>query len=190
MLQLVRPASEHLPSYAAALETGWSPDNTRPEAAAEQLEAIARDPAAFIAGLEDREAKGPPITLPDGSRMPRLPGFRRWMWDGAFCGSIGLRWQPGTAALPPHVLGHCGYAVVPWKRRRGYATEALRLLLPEARALGLPWIDLTTDPDNAVSQRVILVNGGVLVERFAKAAAYGGEGLRFRIILDPAAASG
>jgi predicted acetyltransferase len=189
MLRLVRPALEHLPSYAAALKTGWSPDNTRPEAAGEQLQAIERDPAAFVAGLEDRGAKGPPITLPDGSQVPRLPGFRRWMWDDGFCGSIGLRWQPGTAALPPHVLSHCGYAVVPWKRRRGYATEALRLLLPEARALGLPWVDLTTDAGNLASRRVILANGGVLVERFAEPSAHGGgEGLRFRINLDPASA--
>ena len=55
------------------------------------------------------------------------------MWDGEFCGSIGFRWQPGTSTLPPYVLGHIGYAVVPWKRGRGYATQALALLLPEAR---------------------------------------------------------
>jgi predicted acetyltransferase len=41
------------------------------------------------------------------------------MWDGEFCGSIGLRWLPGTEELPPHCLGHIGYAVVPWKRRLG-----------------------------------------------------------------------
>jgi predicted acetyltransferase len=88
------------------------------------------------------------------------------------------------AELPSHVLGHCGYAVVPWARGRGVATRALALLLPEAAALGLPHIDLTTDPDNLASIRVIERNGGVLVERFAKDAAYGGgAGLRYRIVL-------
>jgi predicted acetyltransferase len=114
--------------------------------------------------------------------VARLPGFRRWMWDGEFCGLIGLRWQPGTVELPPHVLGHIGYAVVPWKQRLGYATRALRLLLPEARQLGLPYVEITTDADNVASQRVIEANGGRLVERFGKAAMYGGtESLRFRI---------
>lgn len=125
-----------------------------------------RDLVAFIGSMVDREAKGGPVTLPDGSTVPRIPGYRRWLWDGEFCGSIGFRWQPGTTALPPHCLGHIGYAVVPWKQRLGYATFALRLLLPEVRAEGLPFVEITTDPENNPSQRVVLANGGVLVETF------------------------
>jgi predicted acetyltransferase len=136
-MELVKPALEHLPSYIDALRRGWSPDTVRAERGAEELEEIAHDADAFLASLEDFEAKGPPITLPDGSARPRLPGYRRWMWDGEFCGSIGFRWQPGTTALPDHVLGHIGYAVVPWKRGRGYATCALELLLPEVAASAL-----------------------------------------------------
>ena len=116
--------------------------------------------------------------------MPRLPGYRRWLWDGEFCGPIGFRWQPGTSALPPYVLGHIGYGVVPWKRGRGYATRALALLLPEARKEGLAYVELTTDPDNLPSQKVIIANGGTLVERFSKTEAHGGdEALRWRIVL-------
>jgi predicted acetyltransferase len=108
------------------------------------------------------------------------------MWDGEYCGSIGLRWQPGTEALPPHCLGHIGYSVVPWKHRRGYATSALRQLLPTARDEGLRYVEITTDPDNVASQRVIEANGGKLVERFTKLPAYGGkQGLRYRIDLAP-----
>lgn len=182
---LLRPALEELPSYKEALERGWSPDNVRGKAAAdEQLQKIANDPAAFVASLDDPEGKGAPVKLPDGSTVKRLPGFVRWIWDGEFCGSIGFRWQPGTSDLPWYVLGHIGYAVVPWKQGRGYATAALRLLLPEARIQGLRSVDFTTDPDNIPSQRVITSNGGVLLERFTKDAVYGGgEALRFRIVL-------
>ena len=116
--------------------------------------------------------------------MPRLPGYRRWIWDDGFCGSIAFRWQPGTEALPPHCLGHVGYSVVPWKRGRGYATRALALLLPEARKEGLAYLELTTDPDNLPSQKVITANGGVLIERFRKDPVYGeAEALLFRIAL-------
>ena len=144
--------------------------------------------AAFVASCDDREAKRGPITLPDGSQVPRLPGYRRWMWDGAFCGSISFRWQPGTEVLPPHCLGHVGYSVVPWKRRRGYATRALALFLPEVRKEGLGYVELTTDVDNLPSQKVITNNGGFLVKRFRKDAAYGdAEALLFRIPLAPPA---
>ncbi len=184
-MQLVRTALQHLSSYVAALEQGWSADNTRGAAAArEELEQIHADAEAFLAGMEDREAKGKPITLPDGSVVARIPGFRRWLWDGEFSGSIGFRWQPGTTELPPHCLGHIGYAVVPWKQGKGYATAALRLILPEARAVGLPFVEITTDPDNFASQRVIEAAGGVLHEAFAKPPQFGGKpGLRFRIAL-------
>jgi predicted acetyltransferase len=121
--------------------------------------------------------------LPDGSQVARLPGYRRWLWDGAFCGHIGFRWQPGTVALPAYVLGHIGYAVVPAKRGLGYATRALALLLPEARKEGLTHVDLTTDVDNIPSQKVISANGGTVIARFASEAHGNGEMLRWRIEL-------
>jgi predicted acetyltransferase/GNAT superfamily N-acetyltransferase len=185
MLRLVKPALEFLPEYKAALERGWSADNVRGDVAArEELQKIATDPAAFVAALDDPQAKGAPIKLPDGATVPRLPGFRRWMWDGAFCGSIGLRWRPGTSELPPHVLGHIGYAVVSWKRGRGCAKHALALMLIEARRAGLTFVDVTARPDNIASQAVIRANGGQLLECFREPAAYGGhESLRFRIDL-------
>jgi predicted acetyltransferase len=161
-MQLVEPALEHLTSYAAALATGWSPNNVT-NVSAEQLAAIREDPAAFIAGLT---RQGGTIALPDGTEVPKLPFIARWMWDGDFCGSISLRWQAGTDALPLHVLGHIGYAVVPWKRGRGYASKALRQILVEARAGGLDRLEITTDPDNIASQRVIEKNGGRYLDTF------------------------
>lgn len=184
-MKLIVPTLDHLDDYADALRRGWSPDNIRLAAAArEQLEAIAQDAQAFVARADDREATGGPITLLDGSKVARLPGFVRWIWDGEFCGQIGFRWQPGTEALPSYCLGHVGYSVVPWKRRRGYATRALALMLPEARREGLAYIELTTAPDNIASQKVIAANGGVPIECFKADPGHGDrEELRWRIVL-------
>uniref|UniRef100_UPI0013D73CCE GNAT family N-acetyltransferase n=1 Tax=Klebsiella pneumoniae TaxID=573 RepID=UPI0013D73CCE len=78
-----------------------------------------------------------------------------------------------------------GYAVVPWKQRRGYATAALAAILPEARRIGLGQIELTCDPENRASIRVIEANGGMLAGRF-QAAQYGGAWkLRYVIPLRP-----
>lgn len=183
-MQIVRPAEQYLPSYIAALEQGWSADTVRGAIAArEELQQIATDEQRFLALMEDREAKGAPVALPDGSTVPRLPGYRRWLWDGEFCGSISFRWQPGTTELPPHCLGHIGYAVVPWKRGNGYATQALNQFLQEVRNEGLPFVEITTDLTNAASRRVIEANGGVFVEQFVKSPQHGGTpGMRYRIL--------
>jgi predicted acetyltransferase len=186
---LVAPTLALLPAYADALRRGWTPDNVRLEAANREILArIADDAAAYIALTDNRAGGGPPVTLADGSQVARLPQVQRWIWDAdddgpdGFAGQISVRWNHGHAPLPPHVRGHVGYSLAPWQRRRGHGTRALGLLLPLARELGLPHIELTTDPDNLPSQKVIAANGGVLVERFDKGPVYGhSPGLRFRI---------
>lgn len=183
--RLVPPAPIYLASYRAALEAGWSPDNVLGNIAAHrELDRIDRDPTAFLMSLDDPKAKGEPILMTDGTTRPRLPGFRRWMWDGAFCGSIGFRWQDGTNALPDYCPGHIGFGVVPWKRGQGYAAKALAALLPDARGRGLTYVEITTSPENIASRRTIEACGGVLIERFADHLHHGGkEKLRYRITL-------
>lgn len=183
LIEIVKPALEHLPGYVDALDRGWAAGHEHPEKWLEdERAAIAKGAAQFVELKTDPQAKGSPVTMPDGTQVPRLPGYQRWIWDGEFCGLIGLRWQNGTNALPPYVLGHIGYSVVPWKQRRGYATAALGLLLREVPATGLEYVELTTDPDNRASQKVIQANGGVFVERFIKTAHHGGKpSLRYRI---------
>lgn len=186
MTRLAKVGPALLPAYADALRRGFEPSTFEgPTVGQAHLAAIEKDAAGFAALLDNREGIGT-IRLPDGREVPRLPGFTRFILDeaGDFCGVIHARWQPGTVELPAHVLGHVGYLIVPWRQREGHATRALRLLLPELVTEALPSVDLTTDPANRASIRVIEANGGVLVERFRKHAAYGGaEALRFRIRL-------
>ncbi len=158
IITLVKPAAALLERYAAALRAGWSP-NTMRDVSAEELAAVEADPALF---LDELTAKVGLIKLADGCKVPRLPSRLFWISDGDFCGSIGLRFQPGRADLPDYVPGHIGYSVVPWKQRRGIATRALALLLPIAWAEGLRHVTISCDSDNIASQKVITANGGVL----------------------------
>ena len=157
--RLVEPSLEALPGYAAALAGGWSPDTTQ-DVSAEQLGAIRRDPTAFLAELTRQDGM---FRQASGREVPRLPSRIFWLDDGEFCGVINLRFVAGSDLLPDYVSGHIGYAVVPWKRRRGYATRALGLILPVAREVGLCRVEITCDEDNEPSRRVIERNGGVFV---------------------------
>jgi len=56
--------------------------------------------------------------------------------------------------------GHIGYSIRPGERRRGYATEQLRLVLPWCKGLGLDRVLITCYVNNEGSRRTILKNGG------------------------------
>ncbi len=181
---LAKPTLDRLADYVAELEQGWSPNTVFPEdGAREELAQIAADPAAFLAGIDDPQALGPPVPQPDGSVIPRLPSFRRWVLaDEVLVGGIGIRWQPGTDALPPHVLGHIGFSIIPRFQGRGYARRALELMLDHAWALGLGSVELTAHADNAASQAILVACQGQLQERFTTPVAWGARpAVRYRI---------
>ncbi len=117
-----------------------------------------RDPAAFedfctyTAALSDGDTPRP---------AGWVSGTYLWMVDGdVVVGRISLR-----HSLTPWLLevgGHIGYAVRPSARRRGYATEGLRLMRAVAHDLGIDPALVTCDDDNIGSRRVIEANDGVL----------------------------
>lgn len=58
--------------------------------------------------------------------------------------------------------GHIGDGIRPSERRRGYATELVRLSLVECRKLGIDRVLMVCDKDNIGSAKSIIRNGGVL----------------------------
>lgn len=183
-MELVRPEMKYFQSFVDGIRRAALSDDSFFQYEARELEKIAADPEGFIRNQQSIDGGGEPVVLSDGSTVPRLPNVNRWMWDGDVCGRIQLRWAEGTTDLPPYCLGHIGYGVFPWKRQHGYASEALRQILPVAKELGLAFVELTTDIDNVISQKVILHNAGREVEKFIKPqSSGGGEAIKFRIAL-------
>ena len=58
--------------------------------------------------------------------------------------------------------GHIGDGIRPSERRKGYATEMIRLTLEKCKALGIYRVLMVCDKDNIGSARSIQRNGGVL----------------------------
>lgn len=58
--------------------------------------------------------------------------------------------------------GHIGDGVRPSERRKGYATEMIRLALEECKKLEIEKVLMVCDKDNIGSKKSIINNGGVL----------------------------
>ncbi len=81
--------------------------------------------------------------------------------DNKVVGMIDYRHSPLSEFLL-NVGGHIGYCVRPSERRKGYAKEMLRLLLPLCKENGETRVLIACDKDNEASRRTITANGGVL----------------------------
>ena len=68
-------------------------------------------------------------------------------------------------SLNDHLLkvgGHIGDGIRPSERRKGYATEMIRLALLECKKLGIDRVLICCNSDNIGSKKSILNNGGTL----------------------------
>ena len=113
------------------------------------------DPAEFIRACRDDPAME---TLRPGRVMATLFLCVRRS-DNKLLGMIQIR-HYFNEYLEKYA-GHIGYSIRPGERRKGYATEMLRLALPFCRELGLKKVLISCEPWNIGSEKTILHNGGV-----------------------------
>lgn len=84
--------------------------------------------------------------------------------DSKIVGTIGVRHRPEEPVATWG--GHIGYCVCPSERKKGYATQMLRDVLPYCKSIGLNRVLLTAGDKNTGSVRTIIANGGVLESHF------------------------
>ncbi|MBR7082735.1 MAG: GNAT family N-acetyltransferase [Clostridia bacterium] len=106
----------------------------------------------YLENLEVKEAK-------DG----KVPDSVFFLLDDArqrLIGAVNIRHYLNDALLRDG--GHIGDGVRPSERRKGYATEMIRLALDECKKLGIGKVLIVCDKDNVGSAKSIIKNGGVL----------------------------
>ena len=87
--------------------------------------------------------------------------------DNKIIGSVNIRWNL-TKALDENFGGNIGYGIRPTERRKGYATESLRLALNICREKGMKFVRLGCYTNNIGSRKTILKNGGRLINHKEK----------------------
>lgn len=108
----------------------------------------------FVDRLLGREKAPEPGLVPET--------IYRAILEGHVVGRISLRHRLEGNLLK--IGGHIGYEVSPQWRRRGFATEMLRLLLQTEKAREIGKLLLTCSPYNEASNKTILYNQGKLTQ--------------------------
>ncbi|MDO5520979.1 MAG: GNAT family N-acetyltransferase [bacterium] len=95
-----------------------------------------------------------------GGRVPDSTFFCLDLERNLFVGAINIRHYLNKELL--YSGGHIADGIRPSERRKGYATEMIKLGLEECRKLGITKVLMVCDKDNIGSAKSILNNGGVL----------------------------
>ena len=97
---------------------------------------------------------------PEDGKVPDSVYFLLDVERDILLGAVNIRHR-----LNNHLLqfgGHIGDGVRPSERRKGYATEMIRLSLIECKKLGINKVLMICDKTNVGSAKSIIKNGGVL----------------------------
>lgn len=102
--------------------------------------------------------------VPDERKVPDSVFFLLDTDRNRLLGAVNIRHYLNDSLL--HSGGHIGDGIRPSERRKGYATEMVRLALIECKKLGIEKVLMTCDKDNTGSQKSITKNGGVFDSEF------------------------
>ena len=106
----------------------------------------------YLANLDIKE--------PTDGKVPSTTLFALDIERNIFVGAVNIRHYLSESLYKDG--GHIGDGVRPSERRKGYATEMIRLALLECKKLNIDRVLMVCDSDNIGSKKSILNNGGIL----------------------------
>ena len=118
---------------------------------------ISKDPSDFPQMVEFLLRSAQEDGVPEGL----VPASTFWLvnHERRVLGAVNIRHR-----LTEHLFnagGHIGYGIRPSQRRKGYATELLRLSLERAKDFGIKRALIVCNETNRGSEKVIRNNGGI-----------------------------
>lgn len=154
-LKLIKPSLEYKKEIIEMLEEWIEYNKNHPKENNSPYAIFRNDYHDFIYYIENIDIKDPQDGLVPDTTFFCLDEERNIM-----VGAINIRHYLNEYLL--NYGGHIGDGIRPSERRKGYATEMIRLSLDFCRQLGLEKILLVCDKDNIGSARSIINNGGML----------------------------
>jgi len=150
-LQLVKPSIQLEKQYLDML-ADWSKTGEKPVPFVLKI-----DPQNFPLMLEKLKGYSEGIDLDNFVEHSSY-----WLIDNnkKILGVVNIRHRLNESLLKKG--GHIGYGIRPSERRKGYASEILRLAKEKARELSIDRVLITCDKNNIGSVKTILKNGGIL----------------------------
>lgn len=113
----------------------------------------------YLEHLEIKEAKD--------EKVPNSVFFLLDVDRNILLGAVDIRHYLNDYLL--QYAGHIGDGIRPSERRKGYATEMIRLSLIECKKLGINNVLMVCDKSNVASRKTIIKNGGILENEFLDA---------------------
>ena len=110
----------------------------------------------YLEHLEIKEAKD--------EKLPNSVFFLLDVDRNILLGAVDIRHYLNDYLL--QYAGHIGDGIRPSERRKGYATEMIRLSLIECKKLGINNVLMVCDKSNVASRKTIIKNGGILENEF------------------------
>ena len=115
-----------------------------------------RDFDYYLDNLEFKE--------PKDEKVPDSVFFLLDVERNILLGAVNIRYYLNDYLL--QFGGHIGDGIRPSERRKGYATEMIRLSLIECKKLGIDKVLMVCDKSNIGSAKSIIKNGGILENEF------------------------
>lgn len=153
-LKLIKPTAEHKEALIEMLDE-WRADQELNDTDRSPSAIFKNDPQDLAYYLDNLERKAASET-----RVPNSVFFLIDEERNRLLAAVSIRHYLNESML--QTCGHIGDGIRPSERRKGYATEMLRLSLIECKKLGIDRVLLICDKANIGSAKAIIRNGGVL----------------------------